>query len=183
MTSLIDLTNAIVIGKGSERICYQHPNDPNLCIKVRYRVKRSRDESEREFDYAQSLKRPDLAPYALPIEWVETSGGKGLIFPLIRDGDGSLSMALGKLNDKSKLAGLFDDFAESILANHLSVTDLRLQNLVLQKNNDGERIVMIDGYGFTNDFLKNLYRVTSVITYIQTKRRLEKFKRSFIDAR
>tara|TARA_Y100001956_G_scaffold80259_1_gene95082 strand:- start:3816 stop:4358 length:543 start_codon:yes stop_codon:yes gene_type:complete len=180
---MLDLTDAVVIGKGSERICYQHPNDANLCIKVRYRVKRSRDESQREFEYAQSLKHPDLVPYALPIEWLETSEGKGLVFPLIRDDDGSLSMSLGKLDIKSKLSELFDEFEDSILTNNLSLTDLRLQNLVLQKNGDNERIVMIDGYGFTNDFLKNVFKVTRVITYIQTKRRLEKFRRNFIDAR
>ncbi|WP_159656007.1 YrbL family protein [Vibrio atypicus] len=181
MQNSIDLASAKIIGKGSERICYQHPDDHNLCIKVRYRVKRSRDESEREYDYAKRLKNPNLAPYALPLEWVETSEGKGLVFPLIRDDDGQLSQSLSKVEDKSQLAALFDEFAQSVLDNRLSVTDLRLQNLVLQKVAGQQRIIMIDGYGFTNDFLKNVFRITSLVTHIQTKRRLDKFRRNYIN--
>lgn len=180
---MIELTGAILIGKGSERLCYQHPENPNLCIKVRYRVKRSRNESEREFDYASSLKRGQALPLALPIEWVETNEGIGLICPLVRDDNGQLSQSLQDWSGKPQLAELFDDFAKSILANHLSVTDLRMQNLVVQQIAGKARIVMIDGYGFTNDFLKYAFKVTRLITHIQTKRRLEKFRRNYIHDR
>ena len=180
---MIDLSGAVLIGKGSERVCYQHPENPQLCIKVRYRVKRSRNESEREFDYACRLKHSQTLPLALPIEWVETNEGKGLIFPLIRDDNGQLSQSLQDWAGQPHLTVLFDEFAASILANHLSVTDLRMQNLVVQRVEGKPRIVMIDGYGFTNDFLKYAHKMTRLITHIQTKRRLEKFRRNYIDVR
>lgn len=181
MTKLIELDDSLIIGKGSERICYQHPNDPHICIKIRYCIKRSRDESEREFEYAKRLRKRGVeAPFALPIEWVQTNLGRGLAFPLIRDENGEISSSLNRVKDKQLVANLFQEFSDTLVTNALSVTDLRIQNLVLQRSADGPRIVMVDGYGYTNDFLKFLYRVTKVITLQQTKRRLERFTRDYI---
>lgn len=181
MANLIELDDSLIIGKGSERVCYQHPNDSNLCIKIRYRIKRSRDESEREFEYAQRFVKQGLkVPLALPVEWVETNLGRGLVFPLIRDDNGEISSALDRVEDKQLLEQVFTEFAQILLTNTISVTDLRIQNLVLQRTKTGPRVVMVDGYGYTNDFLKNLYRITKFVTFQQTKRRLERFTRDYI---
>lgn len=175
----IHLNDDLEIGRGSERVVYRHPREESLCIKVRYRVRRSRDESVREFEFRKFLaQRYDLdkIPFALPSGWVETSLGKGLLCPLIKNDCGAVSPKLGLVEKTDNLTVLIDEFCDKLLSMKLSVTDLRKQNLVLQTTGGKSEVVMVDGFGFTNDFLKALYRVTPAITVSQTRRRIDKFK-------
>ncbi|MFS1464382.1 hypothetical protein BCT35_12350 [Vibrio lentus] len=178
----LKLSDALEIARGSERVVYIHPENPSLCIKIRYQTKRSRNESEREFSYMQSLKkRMDISdlPFALPIEWVDTNLGPGLVCPLIKGEDGKVATNLAKDRTHPKLELLVDEFCQNLLSKKISVIDLVSGNLVIAYYQGREQVVMIDGFGFTNDFLKLLYHLTPAITQRQTQRRVALLKKRF----
>ena len=176
---MIDLTHAHVIGKGSERICYQHPNFPDRCIKVRYHQKRRIDESVREYRYARRYLAHKDAPVAKPIEWVETNQGRGLVCELVLEQDGSVAHNLLTLMDSDialdmdKIRDAAIRFRDKMLAIPVSVTDLRLQNICLRSNTQGEyELILIDGIGFAN-FIK-IGMLFPSYTYKQTLKRINR---------
>lgn len=177
---MLELNDTLIIGKGSERLVYQHPHNSDLCIKIRYRVKRSRNESINEFEYTMGLKGDVKSiPLALPSEWVITNLGQGLVFPLIRDDDGNISPLLKQYRHQEKVSDLMDDFEHRLMKHAISVTDIQAQNIVVQTIKGKSRLVLIDGYGFTNQMLKHIFVVTRAITRMQTKRRIEKLKKRY----
>ncbi|PHO16786.1 hypothetical protein CPU12_13860, partial [Malaciobacter molluscorum LMG 25693] len=82
---MILLNNIEAIGKGTNRLCFIHPQDENKCIKITY----SNDFSEslKEIKYYKFLQKKNISWKFLVKYYgsVETSLGKGEIFDLVRD--------------------------------------------------------------------------------------------------
>lgn len=154
---MIYLSDDNLIAKGSERACYQHPEHSDLCIKIRYNIKRKRDENTSEYNYIKKMKFAiDSAPVSFPIEWVNTNLGKGLVFPLIKDHTGSISKTVSssyieKSIDKESLLPLYLDFKRKMVEQNIAVTDPKPQNIVIKKINEQiSTLILIDGFGQSN---------------------------------
>lgn len=89
---MLDLESASVVGKGLHRVCYAHPQDERLCVKVLLQLQSKTPliEAEREAKYYRFLDKKNVPWTMLPKFHGEvlTSRGQGYIFDLIRDYDG-----------------------------------------------------------------------------------------------
>ena len=144
------------IGQGRERVCYVHPDDPRLAIKLPHAE--TSEQTEREIRFYQKLRRRK-AVHSKHIPTfhgvVDTSLGAGIVVDLIRDYDGQISrpmnwyLAEGYPVEEFEpmLKELYESFLDNrIIFNH----DMNIGNLLLQKRSMTRgRLVAIDGLGDT----------------------------------
>ncbi|MCW8329579.1 YrbL family protein [Photobacterium sp. SDRW27] len=155
---MLALTDDLLIGKGTERECYRHPTATNQCIKIRWNKQRKANESVREYLYFKYFCKSRLLdiPIAKPLNWVETNRGKGLIYELITDYDQQISRSLKYMleNDlitRDLAAEKLVQLREQLIHHNIAVTDVTKQNVACQFITPTEfRLVLIDGYGFSN---------------------------------
>lgn len=80
---------------GVHRLCFVHPDDPDLCVKVLARADdpRSRREQRRDVEDSVALRkrRVPLRHMSLVEDRVMTDLGVGLVSPLCRDANGQIS--------------------------------------------------------------------------------------------
>ncbi|MBW6510037.1 MAG: PhoP regulatory network YrbL family protein [Desulfuromonadales bacterium] len=162
--------------QGGNRLCYVHPEDSKLCIKVRrpdftladrrrkkgflkkIRPLSSFDDNLEEFKVMGELKKHYAETIFQHISrcygFVETDMGKGLVSELIRNTDHRISQTLKKYIWEFGVTGSLKTAIESLLEvwKHELVPsrDLLLHNIVVQQ--DAEkiiRLVVIDGLGNT----------------------------------
>jgi hypothetical protein len=160
--------------QGGNRLCFVHPDNPDLCIKVRrpdfslkdrrrkkgfpknLRPLSSFDDNREEHQVMQQLKRHYGAVLYEHIShccgFEETDLGKGLVSELVRDADGRISQTLKKylwdhgLNSAIQTA--IASFESYWLRESIPSRDLLLHNIVVQMDGDMPvRLVVIDGLG------------------------------------
>ena len=169
---MINLDNIKPFAKGGNRICFIHPQNPNICLKVihpglleklrenaswykRFRSLESFDDNLREKDaYNQkALKKDDPDLWKHLAKWhgmVETSIGMASKTQLITN-DGEIAETLESyllregITDQIKLS--IEEF-QTWLKKHLILTkNLIPHNLVLYKKDNKLIIKIIDGLG------------------------------------
>ena len=164
--------------QGGNRLCFYHPLDPNICIKVP-RPDRTPELRRKQKSFPKSLKplsRFDenflewrevqtinrligreafaLIPYYYGM--VNTNLGQGLSCEMIRDGDGKISLSLKQYLwehglDKIVKAAL-SQFSKRWVDLGMPSRDLLLHNMVLQQKSQEQpeaRIVVVDGLGWS----------------------------------
>ncbi len=170
---IIELKHRTPIAKGGLRLIYEHPENPDLLIKVMRPEAVSRRYGE---DQPWYKKRRRFGPYVLfaretmeflatwashgrtlPIAqriagFVETDMGLGLLTDAVRDADGNLAPTLAHLIDHrlfdARAEEALEQFLVSLLESDLVLADLHERNLVYAAEPDGSRrFVMIDGIG------------------------------------
>jgi len=142
------------IGKGKERVCFVHPDDPQKAIKIS--IGSISVQSRREIKFYQKLKQRDDAhdPHIPRFYGLcETSLGQGIVVDLIRDQQGEISRPLNwylaegyPIEDfEPYLDELKNSFLQNlIIFNH----DMTIGNLLFQKvSATSARLVAIDGLG------------------------------------
>lgn len=153
------------IGMGKERMCFVHPEDPRLAIKIA-REKVSQ-QSQREIKFYRKLeKRGGVHDRHIPgfHGLCETNHGVGIVVDLIRNYDGEIARPLNWYlaqgypieEFEPSLEELKQSFLQNlIIFNH----DMTIGNLLVQKLSATKvRIVAIDGLGdvVAIDWLDNL---------------------------
>jgi hypothetical protein len=142
------------IGMGKERMCFVHPEDPRLAIKIA-REKVSQ-QSQREIKFYRKLaKRGGVHDRHIPgfHGLCETNRGVGIVVDLIRNYDGEIARPLNWYlaqgypieEFEPSLEELKQSFLQNlIIFNH----DMTIGNLLVQKLSATKvRIVAIDGLG------------------------------------
>jgi len=157
---VLDLTGSPLLGKGSSRLCYLHPGDPGKCIKITYTS--DPDVEKQELKHYRHHRRRGISWEMLAQSYghVETSMGKGVMFSLARDFDGSISRTLDHYLTDEKLTPpatvlteLFGNFRSYMLRERIVVRELKPDNIVLQRLTlNRQRLILIDGLG-NNQFL------------------------------
>ena len=154
----IDFTTWRFIGGGSERKCYQDPHDPTRLIKIS--PKDNAKQTRREIEYYQHL-----IDHKVPFDHIPRFYGKfeqgnfiGVEQELILASPGSSDRAprLQEFLDKSpseveisELHIALDKLKGYLMKWNIVVNDLQISNIVVQKNENGIRLVIIDGLGGT----------------------------------
>ncbi len=142
------------IGMGKERMCFVHPEDPRLAIKIaREEVSQ---QSQREIKFYRKLeKRGGVHDRHIPgfHGLCETNRGVGIVVDLIRNYDGEIARPLNWYlaqgypieEFEPSLEELKQSFLQNlIIFNH----DMTIGNLLVQKLSATKvRIVAIDGLG------------------------------------
>lgn len=161
--------------QGGNRLCYVHPGDDSLCIKVR-RPDFTLADRRRKKGFPKNLK--PLSSFDDNLEearvmtslqvrfgevvfqhvsrcfgFVDTDMGRGLVSELVRDGSGAISETLKKVIwDEAftkECRQAVDDLGQFWLDHLVPSRHLLLHNIVVQRDNLGsiERLVVIDGLG------------------------------------
>jgi hypothetical protein len=173
----INLANLTPFANGGNRLCFIHPDDSRLCIKVarpgfspaekRSRKKfpktlkplRSFDDSQIEHDVLTKIQNTlgDEVLEFIPRSFgmIETDMGPGIVTNLVVDDEGKISVTLLQyLWEK----GLDEPIQKSL--NHfyqrwqalvIPSRDLLLHNIVVEQKHDGEcHLMVIDGLGWSD---------------------------------
>lgn len=186
---MFDLGNVKdAFASGGNRLCFIHPDDSNLCIKV-LRADRSpsikRSKKKFPFNY-RSLKNFDdnwqewlvyekinscvgepaykMIPRCFGL--VDTNLGQGLVSEVIKDDDGLISISLKQyLWTKGfdlDLRKVLDNFEKKWIFYGMPSRNLLDHNLVVKmKNSTPSQLVVIDGLGWP-DFLPLAYSFPSL---------------------
>ena len=164
-SDMLDIETARVVGKGLHRVCYAHPQDENLCIKVLLPLesKARLIEAVREVGYYRLLEKRGIPWTMLPKFHGEvlTSRGPGYVFDLIRDYDGGVSQTLGHYLASSleterhaeELAMSFDLLRDYLLQWKIITMTIKAKNILYHRigKNEG-RLVIVDNIG-NSDFI------------------------------
>ncbi len=160
----LDLSNAVMIGSGTERDCFQHPDNPGLCIKVNNgkvlpNKKQQAKQNQIEYSYYQRLQKRHQQPTVIPqcYGWIETSQGPGLVFDLILNEDGSAAPRLLSALDDNMLSvahakQLLSELKQQMLQEQIIPSDLHPDNILVQQTGALFRLVLVDGIGNRNVF-------------------------------
>lgn len=145
----VTLTDELIIGKGRDRICYRHPNDSRLCIKISVT---NNKQSVREARYFRFLSKSGSDTHLLSCYRgkVETNEGTGHLFDLISDDNGEVSRTLtelfknGSLSDKD-IEKPIQQLNDYLVDNRICVRDISPSNIVYQRSGSGFKLMIIDG--------------------------------------
>jgi len=146
--------NSEPIGRGKERACYVHPEDPRKAIKIS--TGKISTQSRREIKFYRGLeKRGGVTDKHIPNFYglCDTNLGQGIVVDLIRNYDGEISRPLNWYLAQGFPIGEFepylDELKQSFLQNLIIFNhDLTIGNLLVQKSSAiMVRLVAIDGLG------------------------------------
>jgi hypothetical protein len=168
----VSLSNAEPFAIGGRRLCFVHPNDPSVCIKVnrvddqrfdrlpRKRIvpaslRRGLDDNRHDRRTLSALQRRLGRRYAhLPRYHgaIETDLGRGIAIDLIRDSDGRIARTIRNLIVEGvtldELKPAFNEFAGYLVRNRVLTRALLDHNIVAARGADGGwTLHLIDGFG------------------------------------
>jgi len=174
------LTDDLLIGVGSERKCYLHPEDKEKCVKIVHKFgPRTKARCKREIKYSFKYSRLAQKLSSIPRYYggQRTNLGQGQVFELILNYDGTISDKLSEHTKTSKANQLLytkiTDLYSSFIEFGIVVSDFHAENIVVRKKNALDfELVLIDGYG-NSDFLK----IADHISFFRKKKLLRKFNR------
>jgi len=144
------------MGKGIAKIVYQHPHDENICIKFpNLEKKRALKDIKREIFYLKKHQKNIswLAPY---LGKVECNLGRGYMYEIVRNSDGTLSTPISSENiekNREAIKQKVRSMYQSSIKQHAVINDPSLGNIFFKKNETDFDLILIDGFG-NNNFIK-----------------------------
>lgn len=146
---MLILTPELLLGQGRDRACYQHPDDPMLCVKVAIRREKQTRRERRYFKVLQQQGK-NTRQLALYKDTVATNLGTGAVFELIRDQNGALALTLRQAIeqqqlDASEVMPMVQRLRDYLFTQAICVRDLSPNNLMVRHTDNGSDLVVIDG--------------------------------------
>lgn len=154
------LNEDLFLGEGTHRICYLHPQNPDLCVKI---LRRPDDKSDlrqmlRESGYCEKLysRIPDIDFITRYFGKAQTNFGEGYLFELVKDFDGKISESLASFFYNEPLFEKNFDLIISALRvlrkklhdNAIVLKNLHSVNLLLKRTSaQSAHFVIIDDIG------------------------------------
>lgn len=167
---MLELGDNNYIAQGDNRICYQHPNDKNLCVKV--------DKNQQEMDsyqevkYYKKLEKKDFSNFDYQFfskyyGQTETNLGIGFIYDLILDEttqviSNTLQYCLdaGTI-ENSTLASAINRLKQQMIKHRVFVSNLYPKNICCKILSDHSiELILVDALGHRDFF--------PLIEYFQT---------------
>jgi serine/threonine protein kinase len=154
---IVQLNDDLLLGEGTKRKCFAHPDDPGLCIKIS--SERGRRSAKREIRYLKLLRRrgKSLAQIADYKGAIQTNIGAGDLYELVRDCDGRVSrsirhyLSLGDDDITERVVGAIEGLRCYLNRNLILFSDIRPDNLLVRRECNGVlRLIIIDGVGDNN---------------------------------
>lgn len=186
---MIDLSDAHLLGKGSSRECYVHPEDDSKCVKVTYSANRGITREEMKH-YRRYLRRGiSWDMMARAYGFVSTSRGVGAVFSLARDFNGEISGSLDFYLQKAhetmiserELRSSMAVFRSYLQRERIIVRELKADNLIYQRLGPATgRLILIDGVG-NNEFLP-VANYSVLFARRSLKKRWKKFEDSLLSS-
>ncbi|MBQ3666748.1 MAG: hypothetical protein II913_01600 [Elusimicrobiaceae bacterium] len=146
MSDVLDLSNAVLIGKGTHKKCFIHPQDPTRCVKVAYNELGKRD-LNREVKYLSGGYRRKHISTVLPRFYgtVQTSLGEGYVVDFLKNADGTPCLSLKTWLENPALDAQLDPLIQQAMLllkrkiREEQVLSLAIypENILFQKDNAG----------------------------------------------
>lgn len=184
---MIDLSDADLLGKGSSRECYVHPEDGDKCVKVTYSANRTITHEEMKH-YRRYIRRGiSWDMMARAYGFFSTNRGVGAVFSLARDYDGEISKSLDfylqpgheSLLSEQELRSAMAVFRSYLQRERIIVRELKADNLIYQKLGPAAgKLILIDGVG-NNEFLP-VANYSVLFARRALKRKWKKFEGSLL---
>ncbi len=166
------------VGKGATRICFEHPDNSNKCVKVAVRFKDNHllYEELKTYSYIRMHLEDYLIDYEMQL--VDTNQGKGLVCSLLRDDDGAFSKTLdyyvAKGDVHEETVSQLWHFAYSLIEHDIFFYDFNLKNFVIQIKNGKQKLFYTDLKSFEKykswTFLKLEKLIPPLARYIMIRR-------------
>jgi hypothetical protein len=145
--------NTDPVGKGKERACFVHPDDPQKAIKIS--LGDVSEQSRREIKFYQKLQKRGGGDPHIPRFYglCDSNLGQGIVVDMIRDQDGEISRPLNWYLAEGypieDFEPYLDELQQSFLQNLIIFNhDMTVGNLLFQKvSASAARLVAIDGLG------------------------------------
>lgn len=144
-----------LIGKGSERFCFIHPEDSSKVIKVNCDSGKFRDQNTIEKIYYKYLIRKNVSPNHFPrfLGTVQTSMGEGLMFDRVESHGKDELLTLEEVVKQNilnyqEVRVLVNNLYQDFYRNSIVFADGAFSNIVCIKNREGDwSLMVIDGLG------------------------------------
>ncbi len=169
----LQLSSLDPFGVGGRRLCFEHPFDENLCVKVlrvdkdrtvrlkqsgRWKTKLGRvydnnEDERRELDKLFKRHGAKAAEhFPKHYGYCETDLGLGLVLDLCRDYDGEVSMSVREWITRGfgleNLRHAFAIFSDFMIDQAILTKDVLDHNVVVHRESEDHiRLVLIDGIG------------------------------------
>ena len=180
----IILSDNLFLGKGAHKICYQHPTDNNLCIKILFQTPDV--DLEKELKYREILKRQNKESQLIPkyLGTIDTNFGEGHVYECCRDYNGQISLTIkefisNKPSTPEHISDIIDiilKFKEIYFKEKIITSDMDPANFMIQRySKDQFTIKIIDNIG-----TPVLIPLAYYIDFFAAKR-AKKYWRRFID--
>lgn len=154
MSEIIQLSDDLIIGKGRDRICYEHPTIKEQCIKTSITTHKQSRREVRYFSFLEKRKT-DLSQVSKFLGKVQTNNGTGFCFELIRESNGKVSPTLREALEQ-RLISLKDVqhqlilLKEYLIMNEICVRDISPSNIIYQTTSRNINLIIIDGISNPN---------------------------------
>jgi hypothetical protein len=134
------------INRGTLRACYQHPENPNLVIKVPVGDKKGKELAnlkELKGYHALVRKHIDLFCISHCYGFITTSHGTGLVCDCVRDHDGNISRTIadiitsGEDYDPAYVLAVAQNICDMLMSKKVYIFDLNIKNIALKLQPDG----------------------------------------------
>jgi len=185
---MIRLDDNLLIGRGTLRACYLHPENSALIIKVGLADRAGGEDANRKefLSYRNIRQRHATLDHVSHCHgFVDTDRGEGLVCDCIRDSGGEIARTLWDIvvyDDACDIANILEAagvLCDYLIANDLFLFDINLKNIVLRKGREDDwRAYAIDLKGpFDN---KEFLQLSSRITFLG-RRKLKRRATQLLD--
>jgi hypothetical protein len=175
---MITLDDNLLVGQGTLRACYLHPQDETLIIKVgRPDRNGGTDANRKEFlSYQKIRQRHEKLEHISHCHgFIETDRGQGLACDCIRDSSGGISQTIWDIvvyDDDCDIDNILEvarTLCDYLIAHDLFLFDINLKNIVLRKRRDNDyQAYAIDLKGPYDN--KEFLQLSSRITFLGRKK-------------
>lgn len=157
MDKVIELTEDMFIGKGTQKAVYAYPGDASKCIKVKIIAKNA--DMLKELAYRKVLQRTGKHKKMLPEYYgcVKTNLGDGYVFELVRDFDGQRSREIEEYLKEPELAekllhtdvlSILQEFKKEFLQEMIVTSNIEPYNMLVQRlSEETYKICVVDNVG------------------------------------
>lgn len=143
-----------IIGKGSERICFAHTNNPARCYKVSHKALSK--QTKREIEYFQYLNKRQKFPSFMPKFYAAYKSGDYFIIEqdLLINNDNYRYLTLHEFilqatdSDILMLEQKLIELKKEMITLNVITCDMRTTNIMVELKDDSlNQIYIFDGYG------------------------------------
>lgn len=179
---MIELAKDLYLGEGHQRVCYRHPTDSGLCIKVLKPRKSAVRQHNQELLELGKLKGVQGASGYVTAQVAEvlTSEGVGYVFPMLADANGRQARSLSAflksdLYERDEVERRLKNLGEFLLRHCIVFRDINASNILCPVNADGGyQLIVIDGVGDRVEYPLNLMNKVPILARRKIRRRWRK---------
>lgn len=181
--SMIELHAEHFLGEGHQRLCYRHPEDSTLCIKVlKPRLSAAKQHKQELWVLKRLLDVDEAALYITGyLGEISTSKGDGYLFPLLTDSNGSQARNLSTflksdLYERTELQRQLLALGHFLLKHGVIFRDVNASNILCPIAENGTyQLIIIDGLGDRVGFPISLMNEIPFLVKRKVRRRWLKF--------